>query len=57
MKIWSYVPKDGPGVTDTWVLQKCPDLTATLSDIQTALKWAERDGKLCRIGSYYWRRQ
>lgn len=55
MKIWEYVPTDGPGVGVYWVMSKIPDHTATASDVQEALRWAERDGKVTRLGAYYWR--
>ena len=55
MKIETWIPHDGPGVSATWVLQRQPDMTATLDDIVEALRWAERDGRVTKLGAYYWR--
>ena len=55
MKIWNFVPTDGPGITASGVMNRCADPDAELWDIQEALRWAERDGKVKRLGCYYWR--
>ena len=55
MKIWTIIPRRGPGVGVNWVLSNCPDRTASEKDIREALKWAILDGHVTRVGSYYWR--
>ena len=55
MKIWEYVYKSGAGMTASAVLHRIPDPSAELWDVQEALRWAELDGKVTKIGAYYWR--
>ena len=50
-----HIPKTGPGVTAYQVLKAdLPD--RPIIDVLNALKQAEREGELTRLGSYYWRK-
>ena len=54
MRISDFVPKAGPGITASEILQRIPDPTAELEDVREALRIAESDGYIMRIGNYYW---
>lgn len=59
MFIESFVPYTGPGVS-TWevfgrVRAIRPNDEMEVADIAEALRIVEADGKVKRIGAYYWR--
>ena len=59
MRIWEYVPYTGPGLS-TWEVfgrvRECrPEDEMEVSDVNEALHIAERDRKVKRYGSYWWR--
>jgi hypothetical protein len=54
MFISKYIPKAGPGLTATEILKRIPDHTAELEDVKEALRIAESDQRVWRIGNYYW---
>jgi len=54
VKIWNHIPKAGPGLKAEDILSLVPDPTAEIEDIKEALKIAERDGKVYRLGAYFW---
>ena len=55
MKIWELIPKEGAGMTAYAVMNLCHDANAELEDITEALRWAVIDGKVQKVGKYYWR--
>ena len=54
MRISDYIPAAGPGIIASEVLRRIPDHTAELEDVREALRIAESDGFITRIGNYYW---
>ena len=54
MRISDFIPKTGPGITASEVLSRIPDQTATLEDVREAIRIAESDGYIMRIGNYFW---